>query len=105
MRLLERTRQTVEIPDVSVTSHYEDGDPKQMSALNLDHAWVEAPCPRCGYGVEIQLADARTQVWRWCPCCRVLIRFMEPDGSVSGSIAGAEEAMRSLEETLRKAFG
>ena len=73
--------------------------------LNLDRVLVEVPCPRCGYAIEIQLLDARTQVWRWCPCCRVRIHLVEPDGSVSVSVDAAEEAMRSLEETVRKAFG
>ena len=73
--------------------------------LDLDHLMVQVPCPVCGYGVEIQLLDARTQVWRWCPCCRVRIRMVEPDGSVSGAIAGAEDAMRSFfEEAIRSTF-
>jgi hypothetical protein len=72
--------------------------------LDVDRLMVEVPCPRCGYGVEIQLLDARTQVWRWCPCCRVRIRMVEPDGSVSGSVAAVEDAMRSLEETVRRMF-
>lgn len=72
--------------------------------LDLDHLLVEVPCPRCGYHVEIQLLDARTQVWRWCPCCRGRIHMVEPDGSVSGSTIAVEEAMRSLEETIRRRF-
>lgn len=72
--------------------------------LDLDHVMVDVPCPRCGYGVEVQLLDARTQVYRWCPCCRVRIHLVEPDGSVSVSIDAAEEAMHSLAETLRRAF-
>ena len=74
------------------------------TVIDLDHVMVEVPCPRCGYMVEIQLVDARTQVWRWCRCCRARIRMVEPDGSVSGSIAEAEDAVRSLEETLRRMF-
>lgn len=72
--------------------------------LDIDRLMVEVPCPRCGYGVEIQLLDARTQVWRWCPSCRVRIRMVEADGSVSGSVSAAEGAMRSLDETLRRMF-
>lgn len=70
--------------------------------LDLDHVTLDISCPRCGYGVEIQLLDARTQVWRWCPCCRVRIRMVEPDGSVSGAVTAAEAAMNSLAETLRR---
>jgi hypothetical protein len=72
--------------------------------LDLDRIMVEVPCPWCRYGIEIQLLDARTQVWRWCPCCRVRVRMVEPDGTVSGSIRDAEEAMRSLEDTIGRMF-
>jgi hypothetical protein len=71
---------------------------------DLDHVMVYAPCPVCGYGMEMQLLDARTQVWRWCPCYRVRIRLVEPDGSVSGSLAGVEDSLQSLADTIRKAF-
>ena len=73
--------------------------------LDLDRFMVDVPCPRCGYGVEVQLLDARTQAYRWCPCCRARIHMIEPDGSVSGSVDAVEETMRALTETLRKAFG
>ena len=73
--------------------------------LDLDRVLVEVLCPRCGYGVEVQLLDARTQVYRWCPCCRGRIHLVEPDGSVSVGVDVVEEAMQSLQETLRRAFG
>ncbi len=73
--------------------------------LDLHHQVVDVRCPRCAYLVEVQILDVRTQVYRWCPCCRVLIHLVEPDGSISVSIDAAESAMHSLEETLRKAFG
>lgn len=71
---------------------------------DLDHVMVNVPCPVCGYGIEIQILDARTQVWRWCPCCRLRIRVVEPDGTVSGSLSGAEDALQSLADTIRRAF-
>jgi hypothetical protein len=73
--------------------------------LDLDHVLVDVPCPRCRYHVEVQLLDARTQVYRWCPCCRGRIHLVEPDGSVSVGIDAVEGAMQSLQETLRRAFG
>jgi len=69
---------------------------------DLDNITLHAPCSRCGYLVEFQLVDAHTQVWRWCPCCRSRIHLVEPDGSVSGAVSGATEALNSLEETIRR---
>jgi hypothetical protein len=71
-------------------------------ALDLDHVTVEVPCPKCGYGVEIQLLDVRTQVWRWCPCCRARIRIVEPDGTVSGSTKTVDETLQSLADTIKR---
>ena len=69
---------------------------------DLDSVLLHAPCPRCGFLIEFQLLDARTQVWRWCPCCRGRIRLVEPDGTVSGGVSAVTEAMNSLEETIRR---
>jgi hypothetical protein len=72
--------------------------------LNLDHVDIEAPCPRCGYRLEIQMVDVRTQAWRWCPCCRAQIRLTEPDGSVSGSTDQIRRALRELNAEIGKLF-
>jgi hypothetical protein len=72
--------------------------------LNLDQVLLEVPCPGCGYRLQVQLVDAHTQVWRWCPCCRTRVRLVEPDGSVSVGLTGADEAMRELEATMKNLF-
>lgn len=72
--------------------------------LDLDHTSVEVSCPACGFELEIQLLDVRTQVWRWCPCCRARIRLLEPDGSMSVGLARAEDAFRDLGKTMKKLF-
>ena len=74
----------------------------EAMSLDLDRVTVEVPCPNCGYGVGAQLLDVRTQVWRWCPCCRARIRLVEPDGTVSGSIKAVDQALQSLTDTLKR---
>jgi hypothetical protein len=71
--------------------------------LNLDSHLIDFPCPACSYGIAIQLVDARTQVWRWCPCCRSHVRIIE-DGSVSVGIDTAEQALRELQKTMEDLF-
>lgn len=70
-------------------------------SLNLGQVLVEVPCPGCGYHLEVQLLDVRTQVWCWCPCCRTRMRLVEPDGSVSVGLTAADEKMRQLEATMK----
>ncbi len=72
--------------------------------LDLCYQMVDVACPRCGYGIEVQILDIRTQAYRWCPCCRGRIHLVEPDGSVSVEVDAVEEAMSSVLETLRRAL-
>lgn len=70
--------------------------------VDLARALVEVECPGCGYPFEIQMLDASCQVHRRCPCCRVRIHLVEPDGTVSGGIEDVESAFRDLERALRR---
>jgi hypothetical protein len=72
-----------------------------MSTFDLGRQLIDVDCPRCGYTFDIQLLDAACQVHRRCPCCRVGIRLVEPDGSVSGGIEDVEAADRDLERAMK----
>jgi hypothetical protein len=72
--------------------------------LVLDQVLIDVPCPACGFALEVQLLDARTQVWRWCPCCRARVRLIEPDGSVSVGLAAVDNAIRNFESSMKKLF-
>lgn len=62
--------------------------------------FVHAPCPNCGFLLQVQLVDAHVQAYRRCPCCRLQIRFVEPDGSVSGSMSTVDAAMNQLQRAF-----
>ena len=63
---------------------------------------IAVPCLSCGYHVEVQLVDARVQAYRRCPCCRVLIRLVDSDGSMYGELEEVDEAMNQLDQALRR---
>ncbi|WKX09985.1 hypothetical protein [Streptomyces sp. NL15-2K] len=65
---------------------------------------VTFPCPRCRYKVEIQLLDARVQVYRYCPCCRARIRLVDADGSMFGGLEEVDLAMEQLTKALKGLF-
>ena len=71
-----------------------------MNSLSWEflHAWIPINCPRCDYSFEVQMLDVLCQVWRWCPCCRVHIRLIEPAGEVSGALRDVSYAWRRLTE-------
>jgi hypothetical protein len=65
-------------------------------------AWIDVNCPACGFPMEIQLIDAWAQASRWCPCCRRLIHFVEPDASLSSGLAAADRAVERLRRSLNR---
>lgn len=65
---------------------------------------IEINCPSCNYPFEIQLIDARTQVYRLCPCCRTRIRLVDADGSMYGELEAVDNTFDDLERTLRRMF-
>jgi hypothetical protein len=72
--------------------------------MDIARSLIEFPCPSCSYEIEIQMLDAATQVWRWCPCCRVRIHIVEPDGTLSSGAQDMNRAIRDLGKPLRS-FG
>lgn len=79
------------------------GDPLQTHNIgpHLEASLVDIPCPGCGYVIEVQLMDVRTNSFHWCPCCRARIHLVD-DGSVNAGIADIEEALRKMTSTMRK---
>ena len=63
--------------------------------------WIEVDCPTCGYYVEIQVIDVSCQVYRYCPCCRTLIHFVDAGGSATTSLRDAES---EIEDALKGLF-
>jgi len=64
--------------------------------------WIDVDCPGCDFGFEVQLLDVRVQAYTRCPCCRQRIRLIDGGGSTFGALEDIDQAMRSLEQTLRK---
>jgi len=71
---------------------------------SLLRAYVDAPCPACGYALSVQLVDVRTQVYRWCPCCKSRIHLLDDGGSTYGAMGKVENIMQQLEDTLKGLF-
>jgi len=70
--------------------------------LNLDRAWLSAPCPRCTYEVEFTMLQARLEETVYCPCCKGTIRLVDETASVEGSKRDIDNAVNELEQSLAK---
>ena len=73
-----------------------------MIADDLERTFISVHCPQCSFSLEVQLADIRTQVWHWCPCCRIRFRLHDADGSVFGSLEEIRTTEKNLNKRLRK---
>jgi NAD-dependent SIR2 family protein deacetylase len=65
---------------------------------------MEIECSSCSYPFEVQILDARTQVFRHCPCCRQLIHLIDGGGSTYGALESVDNAVDELQRTLRRLF-
>lgn len=67
----------------------------------MDRAFIDAPCPRCSYPVEIQLLDVRLQRRVFCPNCKVEIQLVDDDGSAEIGLRKIDAAVDQLREVAR----
>lgn len=70
--------------------------------LDLDHAWLSCPCPRCSYEVEFTYLQARLEETIFCPCCKSTIRLADETASVEGGKRDIDNAVNELEQSLAK---
>src|SRR3954462_9253249 len=82
---------------------YTFGMPERLSD-GLMQSFIEVGCPTCAYEFEVQLVDVRTQVYRYCPCCRQLIHLIDAGGSTFGAMESIDNAMNDLDRSLRRMF-
>lgn len=46
---------------------------------------VVIECPRCSYGLEVNLVEIRTQVSRYCRACKARLDLRDADASLFGA--------------------
>ena len=66
--------------------------------------FVSFSCPRCTYSNEIQILDARVQAYRRCPCCHILMRLVDRDGSLFGALEDVGDQLQQITDALKGMF-
>lgn len=64
--------------------------------MGFEDVFVQTPCPRCDYMLDVQLADVRLQRRVYCPACKVAIQLVDQHASVSTGLDQVESAMNDL---------
>lgn len=64
--------------------------------------YVTIPCPRCDYGVDVELQSVRLEESVFCPCCKISIQLVDADASAHGAQERMESALKSFESQLNE---
>lgn len=76
------------------------GRRKLKFAMEIDGTFVEIRCPRCGYVLEVQLADVREQRRVFCPACKIAVQLVDRDASMSTALDEIEDAVNDVMRKL-----
>ena len=68
----------------------------------FDGLFITLECPKCGYGMDVELLSVRLEAIAFCPCCKATIQLVDADASVHGAQEEVESAMKDIESQLKK---
>ena len=66
----------------------------------IDGLFNVVDCPKCGYGMDVELRSVELQERVFCPCCKVAIQLVD----AYASLYGAQEEIDSAIEELHREF-
>lgn len=68
----------------------------------LDRTFIDVPCPRCGYPVEVQILDIRLQSRVFCPSCKVGIQLIDEGASTDVGLRQIDSALEDLNKMIER---
>lgn|GEM_PF-3357999 len=71
----------------------------------LSGVFITVPCPKCGYGFDVELSSVRLQRTVFCPCCKSAIKLVDQDASIHGSQKDVNSSLSDLERQLKRLEG
>lgn len=66
----------------------------------LDRAFLQVPCPRCEFEVDVQLRLAQLEDLVFCPCCKVRIWFADDEASGHRARRSVHNSLTELQRTI-----
>jgi uncharacterized paraquat-inducible protein A len=70
-------------------------------SVQVLHSSHEVECPGCDYPIWVQWSELVAQETIRCPCCRIMVRFVDQDGRAQTLGADLE---RQLDQALKGLF-
>ena len=68
----------------------------------LDRAFIILNCPRCSYGMDVEMMSFLLQRRVFCPCCKSEIQLVDSEASLFGARVAAESALKNLDREFKK---
>ena len=68
----------------------------------IDGLFIVANCPRCSYGMDVELRSVELQETVFCPCCKVAIQLVDENASLYGAQEEIDSALESLQREIKK---
>ena len=72
--------------------------------FNINQMWIDFNCPKCKYLIDVQIIDVKLEKITFCHNCKVDVQLIDEQASTFSGTKRIDEAMKSLENTLKN-FG
>lgn len=69
--------------------------------MNFDHTWIDIECPQCGYSIEIQLIDIKSETIIFCHNCKTCIRLEDNEASIHNGINSINKTINDLDKIIK----
>ena len=69
--------------------------------FDINEIWIDFNCPRCQYLIDVQLVDVKLEKITFCHNCKTEIQLIDENASAYSGAKKIDEAMKSLERTLK----
>ena len=68
----------------------------------IDGLFIVVNCPKCGYGMDVELRSVELQERVFCSCCKVVVQLVDTDASLHGAQEEIDSAIDDLQRQLNK---
>lgn len=69
--------------------------------INISFMWIDINCPKCKYGIQIQLIDVKNEAVIYCHNCKSSIHLKDNDASSHKGVSDINNAFDKLNKTLK----
>lgn len=69
--------------------------------IDFNFIWIDVNCPKCKYGIQIQLIDVKNEAVIYCHNCKSAIHLKDNEASSYKGINDINSAFDKLNKTLK----